>query len=115
MTVSPDSHIANGGSVSVFKHSITAQGLNCHVVSWPARGVSCSGMGSSINHSVSSVAALRTDSSVTICPDGEPRCTHRSRLQKAGISNIAIGSATKVLAINVGLAIPWNRMRLLRQ
>ena len=34
----------------------------------------------------------------------------KSLLQKAGISNIAIGSA-EVLA---GIAIPWNRMRLLR-
>ena len=37
----------------------------------------------------------------------------KSLLQKAGISNIAIGSA-EVLAIKAGMAIPWNRMRLLR-
>ena len=37
----------------------------------------------------------------------------KSLLQKAGISNIAIGSA-EVLAIIAGMAIPWNRMRLLR-
>ena len=38
----------------------------------------------------------------------------KSLLQKAGISNIAIGSA-EVLAIKAGMAIPWNRMRLRRQ
>ena len=38
----------------------------------------------------------------------------KSLLQTAGISNIAIGSA-EVLAIKAGMAIPWNRMRLLRQ
>ena len=37
----------------------------------------------------------------------------KSLLQKASISNIAIGSA-EVLAIKAGLAIPWNRMRLRR-
>ena len=37
-----------------------------------------------------------------------------SLLQKAGISNTAIGSA-EVLAIKAGMAIPWNRMRLLRR
>ena len=36
-----------------------------------------------------------------------------SLLQKAGISNIAIGSA-EVLAIKAGMAISWNSMRLLR-
>ena len=38
----------------------------------------------------------------------------KSLLQKAGIMNIAIDSA-QVLAIKAGLAIPWNRMRLLRR
>ena len=38
----------------------------------------------------------------------------KSLLQKAGISNIAIGSA-EVLAIKAGMAILWNRMRLLRR
>ena len=38
----------------------------------------------------------------------------KSLLQKAGISNIAIGSA-EVLIIKVGMAISWNRMRLLRR
>jgi hypothetical protein len=38
----------------------------------------------------------------------------KSLLQKAGIMNIAIDSA-QVLAIKAGLAIPWNKMRLLRR
>ena len=38
----------------------------------------------------------------------------KSLLQKASISNIAIDSA-QVLAIKAGMAIPWNRMRLLRR
>ena len=38
----------------------------------------------------------------------------KSLLQKARISNIAIDSA-QVLAIKAGMAIPWNRMRLLRE
>ena len=38
----------------------------------------------------------------------------KSLLQKAGISNIAIGSA-EVLAIKASMAILWNRMRLLRR
>ena len=37
----------------------------------------------------------------------------KSLLQKVSISNNAIGSA-EVLAIKAGMAIPWNRMRLLR-
>ena len=37
----------------------------------------------------------------------------KSLSQKAGISNIGIGSA-EVLAIKADMAIPWNRMRLLR-
>ena len=38
----------------------------------------------------------------------------KSLLQKAGITNVAIDSA-QVLAIKAGLAIPWNKMRLLRR
>eukprot|EP00731_Ephydatia_muelleri_P002007 Em0001g2007a len=38
----------------------------------------------------------------------------KSLLQKAGITNVAIDS-TQVLAIKAGLAIPWNKMRLLRR
>ena len=37
-----------------------------------------------------------------------------SLLQKAGITNIAIDSV-QVLAIKVGMAIPWNGLRQLRQ
>ena len=36
-----------------------------------------------------------------------------SLLQKAGITNIAIDSV-QVLAIKVGMAIPWNGLRQLR-
>ena len=37
-----------------------------------------------------------------------------SLLQKAGITNIAIDSV-QVLAIKVGMAIPWNCLRQLRR
>ena len=37
-----------------------------------------------------------------------------SLLQKAGITNIAIDSV-QVLAIKVGMAIPWNDLRQLRR
>ena len=37
-----------------------------------------------------------------------------SLLQKAGITNIAIDSV-QVLAIKVGMAIPWNGLRQLRR
>eukprot|EP00731_Ephydatia_muelleri_P005990 Em0003g238a len=38
----------------------------------------------------------------------------KSLLEKAGITNVSIGPA-EVLAIKTGLAIPWNRLRLLRR
>eukprot|EP00731_Ephydatia_muelleri_P028813 Em0020g457a len=50
-----------------------------------------------------------------ICPDGLTLSDKEkmSLLQKAGITNIAIDSV-QVLAIKVGMAIPWNGLRQLR-
>ena len=39
----------------------------------------------------------------------------RSLLDKAGISSSIELGAAEVLAIKAGLAIPWNKLRLLRQ
>ena len=49
----------------------------------------------------------------SVLMDNEMLTLSDEERKKAGISNIAIGSA-EVLAIKAGMAITWNRMRLLR-